>query len=138
MLVQDIMTTHPACLKEDASIQEALDTFKGKHYDHFPIVNEDGDLVGIVSKSDIYHKLVELLRETSGHNYNEILMRNTMVSDLMTPQPIFVEEDTVLSDAIGSLLGIGFHALPVCRNMKVVGIVTSRDLLQAVNRSNLM
>lgn len=138
MLIQDIMTSHPLTLPEDASFQAALYTFKGKDYDHLPIVNTDGELTGIVSKSDIYAKFLELLKESTGRRHNEIFLHKTMISEIMTPHPVYVEQDTKLGDAIKTLLEIGFHALPVCKNNKVVGIVTTKDLLKAVNQSTIM
>lgn len=138
MLIQDIMTSHPAVLFENSSVQEVLDAFKGKDYDHLPIVNADNYLTGIISKTDIYSKLLDLVKESTGMRYNEIFLQKTLISEIMTPHPVYVEQDTALGEAIKTLLEIGFHALPVCKHDKVVGIVTTKDLLKAVNQSTIM
>jgi len=52
--------------------------------------------------------------------------------DLMTNVPVFVEARAPLSQAADVLAALGAHHLPVMQDGKVVGLVTSADLFEAL------
>lgn len=50
--VRDIMTSPLFSVKKDMSIQECAELMKQKRIHHMPVVNEQGDLVGMISATD--------------------------------------------------------------------------------------
>ncbi|PLV60007.1 CBS domain-containing protein [Thermotoga sp. KOL6] len=55
------MTKSVVCLKEEDTLQNAVKTFERYGYGRFPVVNEEGKLVGIVTKHDIIYFLLAKL-----------------------------------------------------------------------------
>lgn len=51
--VKDIMTTHVFTMREDDEISEFAHVVTEKHINPIPIVNQDNQMVGIVSRSDV-------------------------------------------------------------------------------------
>ena len=47
------MTAHVICLHKDMTLQEVIKQFERYKYGRFPVVDDDGKLVGIVTKNDI-------------------------------------------------------------------------------------
>lgn len=52
-IVETIMTRNPVTIYEDASLSDASELMKRKGIGHLPVVNENGRLVGIITRSDI-------------------------------------------------------------------------------------
>jgi acetoin utilization protein AcuB len=54
------------------------------------------------------------------------------VCNIMTKQPIAISPETTLPDAMRLMKKHGFRRLPVLKNQQLVGIVTDRDLKEAM------
>ena len=61
MLVKDIMTEPVVTIREDQSILEAREIMRGKRLISLPVVNQENKLCGIVSRSDIFRSIVEIM-----------------------------------------------------------------------------
>jgi CBS domain-containing protein len=59
--VADVMTAHVHTIRANACIADAVKCFKSYQIKRLPIVNEDGELVGIVTFDDVMSKLAEQL-----------------------------------------------------------------------------
>lgn len=58
LTVKDIMNKEPLTLKEDATFEDAVETFKAHHkVNPIPVVNDQGQVVGIISRFDILRPL---------------------------------------------------------------------------------
>ena len=55
-----------------------------------------------------------------------------LVHEIMTQQPIAISPETTLPEAMRLMKQHGFRRLPVLKNKKLVGIVTDRDLKEAM------
>lgn len=51
-----------------------------------------------------------------------------LAEDIMTPDPVYVEETTLLGDALVALVEGDIRHLPVVRDGELIGILTDRDL----------
>jgi CBS domain-containing protein len=81
-------------------------------------VLKDGKLVGIITDRDI--------RKFSH------MSEATKVSAAMTRRPICVSPDESVAEAVRTLLAHKIGGLPVVRKHKLVGILTTTDILKAV------
>ena len=121
----EIMTRPPFCLNASMNVGEAAHTLVDKHIHGAPVVNDDGELVGVVSESD-------LLAVIAGAAFHALPTGN--VADFMTRDPLTVEatEDVY---AITRYFREGRASrLPVMENGRCVGIITRRNLLLALQR----
>ena len=58
LTVDDIMNTEPLTLRETATFDEVIDTFKAHHkVNPIPIINEHSEVIGIVSRFDVLRPL---------------------------------------------------------------------------------
>ena len=53
-----IMTSHPITISEDEMMQKAAKLMLDHKFHCLPVVNDDGQLVGIVTETDIFHMIV--------------------------------------------------------------------------------
>jgi CBS domain-containing protein len=82
-------------------------------------VLENGRLVGIFSERDLMKRVVVGGREPEG----------TRVGQVMTEDPMTVEDSDSLETCMTLMRRHGFRHLPVCRNGELVGLVSLRDIV---------
>ena len=116
MLVSKRMTKEPVTvIPEDLLIQARLKMQKG-NFGRLPVIS-DGQLVGILTDRDI--------REHIG------LLDLTEVKVAMSKKPITVTPATTVETAAQILLNRKIGGLPVLENSRLVGMITTSDVLQA-------
>ncbi len=91
---------------------------------HIPVI-EDDRLVGMVSLTDFMRGIGQ-----SGYADNEPIYATLKVSDIMTSNPESLDESSSIEDAAKILAKGEFHSLPVLKDNRLVGIVTSTDLIR--------
>ncbi|MGZ3418745.1 MAG: CBS domain-containing protein [Polyangiales bacterium] len=121
MIAADLMTENPITLHDDQTISEAWRTLASTDVRHLPVVNEEGDLVGMLSDRDLARLRDERLQDS-----------RKPISDIMSTPSIAVTSDTEVSEVIDQLLDNRIGALPVVDvDSKVIGIVSYVDVLRA-------
>ena len=117
--VGDIMTHNPVTMSPHDSFRESIGLMANRPFRHFPVVEPDGQLAGVISDRDL---LRVLSREPN--------WESTTVADVMTQNTVTVQPETPLSTAIVEMLARRINCLPVVDTQgRVCGIVTSTDLL---------
>jgi CBS domain-containing protein len=130
--IKNIMTPNPITVIDKDNITNVIQTMKGNDFDHLPVVDKWKNLLGIISKTDLYKKSLQLSQNSSGKAYTSKVLFVTTAVDIMTPNPIVVTPDHSIDYAIELLLQGNFHALPVVEDEKLVGIITSKDVLEFI------
>lgn len=130
MNVSDIMTAKPASIHQDGTLRQALELMEKYHCRHLPVMNGEGQLVGIVSDRDCRTALnsPHILRERW---QDEQLTANLKVRSIMTAAPIVIEPDAEADEAARLMLDNHISSLPVILGETLVGIVTTSDILVA-------
>lgn len=116
MLVANRMNRHPVTAGLRETLAEADAKMHAGNFRHMPIV-ENGKLVGMLSDHDI--------RQHQGH------LSDTRVTGAMSEAPITVSPDTSMEEAAEIMLERKIGGLPVVENEKLVGIITTTDVLGA-------
>ncbi|MEL7221578.1 MAG: CBS domain-containing protein [Bacteroidota bacterium] len=131
--IEEVMITNPVCvaLKDLMTVVDQL--FKKNTFHHLPVVDEEGVLVGIISKVE-YFSLKDsfsLLRPNKSRDVNERLLSSLLVKDVMKKSPIVLNADDTLIDAALIFDENKFHALPsVEEDDRLIGIITPHDLIR--------
>lgn len=86
------------------------------------VVKEGDDLVGIVTERDYARKII-LEGKAS---------RTSKVSDIMTRRVLWVTEEQSVDECMALMIDKKVRHLPVLENQKVTGIVSIRDLVEAM------
>ncbi len=117
MKVADCMTPEPTCVEPDDTLTKATALMQAGDFRSLP-VTRSGKLVGIITDRDIRKHW-----ERSD---------NTRVGTVMTEHPICVSPDDSMTEAVRKLLAHKIGALPVIKQHRLLGIISTSDVLKAV------
>ena len=106
-----------------------------------PVVDDNGDLVGIVSEGDLMQRpetgarspwWLDVVDRPIERLHDYVKSRGTLAREVMTTDVVCVDETAAVSQIARLLLEKRIKRVPVLRNGRMVGIVSRADLLQAV------
>ncbi len=129
MNVGDRMSQPVISVGPKEPIQDALNLMREKSVRRLPVVNDQGDLIGIISEQDLLEASPSDATSLSIWELNYLISKVT-VDDVMTKEVITVKEDTPIQEAARIMADSKIGGLPVLRNGDVVGIVTETDLFK--------
>lgn len=129
MLVRERMTHHPVTVGPDTPISEALDLMRREKVRRLPVLDQRGQLVGIVLEKDLLYASPSPATSLSIYEMHYLLARLT-VAEVMTREVITVDEITPLEEAARIMADNRIGGLPVMRGNQLVGIVTETDLFK--------
>lgn len=152
LTAKDIMTCDVLVVSADMTVHELAEFLTENMISGAPVVDEAGNLVGVVSLGDIARsdrRRAAIVRERVESDYylrgwEEKLNAeeledlhvepgdDLLVRDIMTPLLYQVPEDMPIRDIADTMIGGRIHRLIVVRGSKVVGIVSTLDLLKAI------
>lgn len=134
--VSDIMTTSIITVSSNDTLEDVKAIFEKHRIHHIPVVNQ-GELVGMISQSDFLlfsHQPKEELHDTF---LEKIRLKNYRVQDTMTQKLATLEHDDRINVALEIFRVNRFHALPVLRDKKLVGILTTFDIIDYLARDQM-
>ncbi len=127
MFVKDRMTPNPITGHPEMSVTDAQDLMIKKGFRHLPILDENDQLVGLITKSSLASTLPSdtsnLSRFEISYVLAKIKVRSIMIEDMITATP-----DTPIEIAARMMADNLIGCLPVIDSGKLVGIITDRDL----------
>ncbi len=143
MKAGDVMTRKVVSIGLDASIAEMANLMLENRISGLPVVNDRGDLVGIVTEGDCLRRAetgtqrkrsrwLEFLVGTERLADEYIRTHGRKVAEIMTPSPMTIIEDTPLDEVVHLMETRRIKRLPVMRDRKIVGIVSRANLLHAL------
>ncbi|MCC6147819.1 MAG: CBS domain-containing protein [Anaerolineaceae bacterium] len=127
MLVRDRMTKPVITISPDTPIQEALAQMHREKIRRFPVVDERGKLLGIVSEKDILNASPSEATSLSVFEINYLLSKIT-IQRVMTKDVISIDDDCTIEEAARIMADKKIGSLPVMRGEKLVGIITETNL----------
>jgi CBS domain-containing membrane protein len=130
-IVDDVMTTAPRSLEAGASVDEIAAVMQELGVRHVPIVDEDGELVGIVSDRDLGWSSSAFL-EGAEARATAADRSGVSASDVMSGDVESVVTGSPLADVVTILRDTWCGAVPVIDGeSRVVGIVSYIDVLRS-------
>ncbi|MGE0682695.1 MAG: HPP family protein [Candidatus Binatia bacterium] len=122
--VAEVMTRDVIATAPDHSVQEAITLVARHRFRHLLVVMGDQRLAGVISDRDLLRFMIR-----------EPQWGTAAVAEIMKADPITVNPDTPLSAAVAEMLNRRINCLPVVdADNRVVGILTSTDLLRALHK----
>ncbi|ACV24402.1 CBS domain-containing protein [Methanocaldococcus fervens] len=116
--VREIMEENVITLKENADIDEAIETFLTKNVGGVPIVNDDNQLISLITERDTIRALLNKIDESE------------TIDDYITRDVIVATPGERLKDVARTMVRNGFRRLPVVSEERLVGIITSTDFIK--------
>ncbi|GAA0512152.1 histidine kinase [Paractinoplanes deccanensis] len=137
MRAKDVMTTPVLTVAPTAPVEDAVALLTTNGVTALPVITSTGDLTGMVSEGD-------LLRHRVPADPTAHLMpppapeatRPTTVAEAMTPDPVTTWPEADVADIAAAMLKHDVRSIPVLDAGTVVGIVSRRDILRAMVRTD--
>jgi len=129
MLVKQKMTKTPITTRIDMSVPDALDLMHEKKVHRLPVLDPDGNLVGIISESDLLYASPSPATTLNVWEMHALLAK-LKVEKVMTRKVITVTEDTPIEEAARIMVDKQIGGLPVLREKDLVGIITETDIFK--------
>lgn len=117
MTLREIARSEVLTVSPDTPLEETAATMRKAGVGSLVVV-DDGDVVGIVTDRDIGLRVWEMTDPTEA-----------TTADLMTDDPVTVEIDSTLYDALQTARDANVRRLPVIENRDLAGIITLDDIV---------
>ena len=128
MTVSKNMTINPVTTTPDMGVFEAFELMKSEGVQRLPVLDGDGNMVGIISEKNITSAAAD--KEVSIVEF-ALLLSKIKVGDVMTKEVITVSVDDPVEMAARKMSDNDISILPVVdNNGKLVGVVSSSDLFR--------
>lgn len=131
MLVRDRMSRMPITTNPSATVPDALQVMRGSKVRQLPVVNERGELEGIVALDDLLRVSPSPATSLSVWEL-DYLLEKIVVEKVMTRDVITVAEDTAIEEAGRIMADNKVSGLPVLRDGELVGIITESHLFHVL------
>ena len=134
MKVKELMTKKVITLTPEDKVDRLFFLFNFENIRHVPVVDGKGKLVGIVSDRDLKKILGAPRKQLERPDGTTLTVSSRKVSTIMRRQPYSIEPEASAADAASTMAKKRIGALPVLSKGKLVGIITSTDILKAFVR----
>ena len=124
LLASDVMIKDVVVISETAPLKEVTHLFAERKITGAPVVNAQGELVGVLSETDIIRK----------SNSIGAWSPNT-AGQIMTKPPVTVPPDTTLNRVCELMYNRRIHRVVVAEGKKISGIITTMDILRTIATS---
>jgi CBS domain-containing protein len=119
--VSDIMSTSVRTIHRDITVCDLEEIFVTHKISGGPVIDNSGNLVGFVSKSDITRF------DSTGEDPNY-----TQVIEIASPLVIIIPPETTIEEAAQTMLEKHVHHLVVTQGDELLGILSSLDFVRFV------
>jgi CBS domain-containing protein len=123
--ISDYMHTNPIRVHVDESLFRAMDTITRSHVSGACVVDDDDNLVGVLSE-------IDCLRAVVSATYNNAADVGK-VRDFMTAEVQTCQLHDNIVDVAMDMIAKGHRRRPVIENGKLIGQLTCRRILQVVS-----
>lgn len=131
MRARDIMTTHVVTVRPDAAVVDAATVLTGRGFTALPVIDDQGELVGIVTEADIINR-----RFTGTQQPGLPHTASETVADLMITPVIGVSQDADITVVVNEMLTNKRRCIPIMDGTALVGVITRRDVIRVLARSD--
>ena len=132
MFVSERMSTDLITIGPDFTIAEARSKMSKHSIRHLPVVDNESELVGIVTDRDMRDAMPSTLMKKPNYEETVAKIMNYLVSDIMTRDPITIYGYFTIQDALLVIQKKKVGALPVIdEEGHLIGLLSTRDLLTA-------
>ena len=146
LTAKDIMTKNVITVRAITTIEELARTLMEHKISGVPVVNDNGDLIGIVTENDLISQNKRLHIPTVMRLFDSFIMLESpgkiekeikkiaaiTVNDIYTKEVITVTEDTPVQDIATIMSEKKVHLIPVVEGKKILGIIGKIDLIKGI------
>ncbi|KYG91469.1 CBS and ACT domain-containing protein [Metasolibacillus sp. FSL H7-0170] len=124
MIVEEMMQVNVHTLLPTNTVGEAAQLMHEHDIRHIPIVNTQKEVVGIITEHDVKHAFLDELNEQE-----KTVIKNTPLMNMMIKNPIVGHPLDLVEEVALTFYESKISCLPIVSGGKLVGLVTTTDLL---------
>ncbi len=124
IMTKDLITVH-----DGEPVSRLRQIFEQDNIHHIPVVSGER-LIGIVSWNDFMRVSFGEFGNQDAKGLDAMLDHTYKIREVMRQNPLTMPATGTIRDAAKALGSNGFHSLPVVEGEKLVGLVTSTDLIK--------
>ena len=142
------MTEEIITVTKSTSIKKLSDLFIKHKVNGFPVLDEEGQLIGIVTEKNLIEQSKNLHIPTvialfdaviyleSGKNFEEEVKRysGTQVEDIFTSNVVTVSPNADIHEIASLMADKSVHSIPVVEGKKILGIIGKLDIIKGLAR----
>jgi len=143
---KDVMTQEVLTVRRETSVRDLALLFSERRISSVPVVNDNGDLIGMVSESDLVEQDKNLHIPTvvsifdwviyleSDKRFEKELQKMTAqtVGEIMSEEVLSVGPETPVSEVADIMSTKRVHAVPVVEGLRIIGVVSRIDLIRTM------
>jgi CBS domain-containing protein len=144
--VADVMTRDVITVTPETTLRELASILSEKHINGVPVVDDKGNVLGVVSESDLVNQNKPLHIPTVFVILDSVIpMENpwrlqkefkrlaaTTVGDIYSHPAVSIKPDTDLSEVARIMSERRLYTLPVIEGGKLVGVVGKADIIRSL------
>ena len=119
-----IMTKDVVCISPEQFLIDVKHIYEKKKWHHHIPVIENEALVGMVSLIDFMYHIAG-----AGISDDHKIYKELRVKDIMSQKPLYLTTNATIEDVAKVLAKGYYHAIPILENNKLVGIVSTADII---------
>jgi CBS domain-containing protein len=126
--ISEIMTQNVITLTTNDSLEHAEQLFKNNHIRHIPVVDKK-QIIGMLSYTDLLRiSFADAVDEDEAY-VDTVVYNMFTIGQVMAKNIVSVSSTTTIKEVAELLAKKEFHAIPIVDEEKLVGIVTTTDLI---------
>lgn len=148
ILARDIMTREVVTLSPEQAVTDAAKTLSKKRISGAPVLDDAGNILGIVSESDLIIQDVKLhfphyIQFLDSYIYLSSLAKfettlkkavAAKVKDIMTAEVDTTTPEATVQDVATLMVRNSVSLIPVVENSRLVGVVSKGDIVRSLGR----
>ena len=123
--VEDYMTRKLVTFQPDQTMDQVLDLLLAKNISGGPVIDENNNLVGIISEGDC-------LKEVVKGKYNNVPTLSGYVRDYMATDVKSVSPNLNIFELAQMFLSMRLRRFPVLKDGRLVGQISQKDVMRAM------
>ena len=122
---KEYMTATLVTFRPGQDVLDAINLLLEKEISGAPVVDNMGEVVGMLSEKDC-------LKIALNAGYDQ--SSGGTVNDFMTPRPVCVDAEDSIVDVAETFMRSPFKICPVIEDNRLIGQISRRDVLRAIQR----
>ena len=123
--VEDYMTRRLVTFRPDQTMDQVLDLLLAKNISGGPVIDENNNLIGIISEGDC-------LKEVVKGKYNNVPTLSGYVRDYMATDVKSVSPDLNIFELAQMFLNMRLRRFPVMKDGRLLGLISQKDVMRAM------
>lgn len=130
MQLDKLMSKNVKCVTLDARLSRVRELFIRHKFHHLMVVDNDNELVGVISERD-YLKATNANVESPSASNKDLAMLNKRVHQVISKKIVKINHAMPFTEAVNAFHNNGVSCLPVVNDdNKPVGIITWKDIIR--------